>query len=312
MTEGSLQNTSRSGEELSFEVFGRRMTAKRWGTVGGTPTLAVHGWLDNANSFDVLAPALPELDMVAVDLAGHGHSDHRVPGDYYLNFFDVQDILAIAEQLDWNEFNLIGHSMGAEISTEVAGLFPERIRRLVMIDGLMATGGTTDSERLERNRTAIVESVRAEHRSPKVFDSTEAMAARVAEATGQSIEASRTLVSRGFKTVAGGVTWRTDPRIRGATPLRPTRDQINLLLGRCHVPTLLMVAEAGDRWFASEVSYAEQHHPDLQLRRLPGPHHLHLEMPFALRVIEEIRSFLALDQRSDEDSGCDTAISSAS
>lgn len=295
MAEVAVENTSRAGEELSFDIFSRRMTAKRWGPLNGTPTLAVHGWLDNANSFDVLAPALPELDLVAVDLAGHGHSDHRSMGAHYLNYYDVRDLLAIVEELGWSEFNLIGHSMGAEISTELAGLFPERVKRLVMIDGLMATGGVTDAERLERNRAGIEESVRAEHRKPKVFAEPEAMAVRVAEATGQSLEASRTLVARGFITVEGGVTWRTDPRIRGATPLRPTREQINLLLTSVTMPTLLMIAEAGDRWFASEVAYAEQHIPDLTLLSLPGPHHLHLEQPYALRVIEEVRRFLALD-----------------
>ena len=295
MAEANLTNLCRSGEELSFEIFGRRMTAKRWGEASGMPTIAVHGWLDNANSFDVLAPALPELDIVAVDLAGHGHSDHRQPGVHYLNYYDVQDVLAIAQALGWSRFNLIGHSMGAEISTELAGLFPERLQRLVMIDGLMATGGATDEERLERNRRAIMESVSEEHKSPRVFADTNAMAARVCEATGQSMEASVTLVARGHKVVEGGVTWRSDPRIRGATPLRPTRAQIDLLLAGTAVPSLLMVAAAGDRWFAPEVPEAEKHHPDLQLVRLPGPHHLHLEAPYAQRVIEEVRRFLELD-----------------
>jgi pimeloyl-ACP methyl ester carboxylesterase len=271
------------------------MTAKRWEAVEGYPTLAVHGWLDNASSFDVLAPALPELDIVALDLAGHGHSDHRPPGVHYLNYYDAQDVLAVANALGWDRFNLIGHSMGAEISVEVAGLFPERVHRLVMIDGLMATGGSTEEERRDRNREAIREALREEHRQPRVFADTAAMAKRVSEATGQSLDSSRLLVERGHKTVEGGVTWRTDPRIRGATPLRPSRAQIDLLLEGCRVPTLLMVAEGGDRWFAAEVENAEARHPEMTLKRLPGPHHLHMEAPYVERVIDEVRTFLKLD-----------------
>lgn len=285
----------RLGEEISFEIFDRQITAKQWGSPEGVPTLCVHGWLDNASSFDVLAPGLPELNLVAVDLCGHGHSDHRPAGMHYLNYYDVLDLLAVADALGWASFNLIGHSMGAEISVELTGLFPERVRTLVMIDGLMATGGTTDTERLERNREAIREALRQDHRQPKVFPDTAAMAARVCEATGQSAESARLLVERGHKAVEGGVTWRTDPRIRSATPLRPTRDQIDLLLAACEVPTLLMVAEGGDRWFADELTNAQARHPRLTLERLAGPHHLHMEAPYAADVLARTRKFIGLN-----------------
>ena len=284
----------RRGEETSFEVFGRRMAAKRWGNPEGTATLCVHGWLDNASSFDVLAPELPELDIVAVDLCGHGHSDHRPAGMHYINYYDVLDLLAITDALGWDSFNLIGHSMGAEISVELTGMFPDRVRKLVMIDGLMATGGASDEERLTRNREAIREALREEHRQPKVFADTTAMAARVREATGQSLESAGLLVERGHKEVDGGVTWRTDPRIRSATPLRPTRAQIDLLLSACQVPTLLLVAEGGDRWFADELANAQTQHPMLTMERVAGPHHLHMEAPFAREVIARSRRFLEL------------------
>lgn len=285
----------RLGEEVSFEIFGRQMAAKAWGHPDGVPTLCVHGWLDNASSFDVLAPGLLELNLVAVDLCGHGHSDHRPIGAHYVNYYDVLDLLAVADALGWEAFNLIGHSMGAEISVELAGMFPERVQRLVMIDGLMATGGASDAERLERNRQAIREALDDEHRTPKTFPDTAAMAARVREATGQSLESATLLVERGHKVVEGGVTWRTDPRIRSATPLRPTRAQIDLLLEACAVPTLFMVADAGDRWFADELPNAEARHPMLTLERLAGPHHLHMEAPFAEAVLASTRKHLRLD-----------------
>ncbi|MEM8768285.1 MAG: alpha/beta hydrolase, partial [Pseudomonadota bacterium] len=86
----------RQGDETVFEVFGRRITAKRWGDPAGEPTLALHGWLDNAATFDRLAPLLPELNLVALDFAGHGLSDHRPPGVHYHSFTDIQDVMAVA------------------------------------------------------------------------------------------------------------------------------------------------------------------------------------------------------------------------
>ncbi|MGH8605107.1 MAG: alpha/beta fold hydrolase, partial [Gammaproteobacteria bacterium] len=60
-----------------------RFTAKRWGSDQGAPLIALHGWLDNAASFDPLASYLDEFDLVALDLAGHGLSDHRPKGVHY-------------------------------------------------------------------------------------------------------------------------------------------------------------------------------------------------------------------------------------
>ena len=127
-------------KELAFDVNGLRLTAKAWGDPAGTPTLALHGWLDNANTFDGLAPLLPELDLVAPDFAGHGFSSHRATGVHYTSFADVQDALAIANGLGWERFNVIGHSMGASVAAELAGLFPERILRAVMVDGFALVG----------------------------------------------------------------------------------------------------------------------------------------------------------------------------
>lgn len=55
-------------EELELQTPWLRLAARAWGPSGGLPVLAVHGWLDNAASFDVLAPLLPGMRLVAVDL----------------------------------------------------------------------------------------------------------------------------------------------------------------------------------------------------------------------------------------------------
>ncbi|HQC73883.1 MAG TPA: alpha/beta hydrolase, partial [Candidatus Competibacteraceae bacterium] len=69
-----------TGTALELSTPYLRLAARAWGPADGLPVLAVHGWLDNAASFDALAPLLPELRLVALDLPGHGHSAHRPPG----------------------------------------------------------------------------------------------------------------------------------------------------------------------------------------------------------------------------------------
>ncbi len=282
------------GEEFSTTAFGRQLTGKRWGNPAGAPTIALHGWLDNANTFDRLAPLLPELNLLALDFAGHGRSEHRPAGTHYLPTDDVQDVLAVADALGWQTFTLIGHSMGAEVGSLLAGLFPERVERAVMIDGYVSTGGTTPAERVDQTREALERMLQAP-KSPKVFPSTDAMAQRVTEATDQSIDAARSLVQRGHKAVDGGVTWCTDARIRAPGPVRANREYFDELMRRCTVPCLLLIAEQGDDWFRSDLDDIQAHHPQLSIERMSGPHHVHLEPDYVDEVGRRVRRFLSLD-----------------
>ena len=290
----------RAGESAEFTVFGRKMAAKLWGDPDGKPTFALHGWLDNANTFDRLAPLLPELNLVALDFAGHGLSEHRPPGVHYHSFTDIQDVMAIARQLNWEKFYLLGHSMGASISSELAATFPERVAGSVLIDGFIATGGVTMEERIGQNREAIEKMLTAHEKAPRIYPDAATMAERVTQATDQTLAAARVLVERGHKAVAGGVTWRTDPRIRFSTPLRHTRETINCLLEDSVAPALLIVAEQGDRWYQGEIPEARAHHPNLTIRTMPGPHHIHLEPDYVAQVAELSREFFDLDNDNNE------------
>jgi len=70
--------------ELELELPHLRLAAQVWGDPLLPRLLALHGWLDNAASFDRLAPLLCEhFHIVALDLPGHGRSGHRPPGTWY-------------------------------------------------------------------------------------------------------------------------------------------------------------------------------------------------------------------------------------
>lgn len=89
------------------------LKAKVWGPPDGLPVFAIHGWLDNAGTFDTLIPLLPKnLRIVAVDIPGHGYSD-PFPPDIAYNFVDcILAIERLARHFEWNKFSLIGHSLG--------------------------------------------------------------------------------------------------------------------------------------------------------------------------------------------------------
>jgi hypothetical protein len=108
------------------------------------------------------------------------------------------------------------------------------------------------------------------------------------------MDAASVLVERGHKHVEGGVTWRTDPRIRYPTPLRHSREQIDLLLKNATSPAVLIVAEQGDTWYQAEIENGRAQHPNLRIERMNGTHHIHLEPAYVDKVAEFIRQFWVL------------------
>ena len=107
-------------EEFSADIAMGRIGGLRGGEAGGTRVLALHGWLDNAASFLPLADHLSGIELVVPDLPGHGHSVHIGPGAEYTSGVAVNAVLDLADALGWDEFCLLGHSMGAGVASLLA------------------------------------------------------------------------------------------------------------------------------------------------------------------------------------------------
>lgn len=111
------------------------LAAKDWGDAKAKPILALHGWQDNANSYDLLIPYLkPKYRIISLDFIGHGHSSHLAPGLFYSPNSFIMDIQRVADYFDWDQFSIIGHSMGGGMGHVYAMLFPDRLKTLVTID----------------------------------------------------------------------------------------------------------------------------------------------------------------------------------
>ena len=100
----------------------------------GTVVL-VHGFMDAAGTWDRVAPTLVEAGfrVLAPDMRGFGKGPRVPPGAYY-HFVDyVADLAGLTPE---EPFSLVGHSMGGTIVTYFAGAFPERLKSLVVLEGL--------------------------------------------------------------------------------------------------------------------------------------------------------------------------------
>ncbi len=286
---------SHEAEEIELPVGPLRLAARVHGPADGIPVLALHGWLDNAASFEPLAPLLDGLRLVALDLPGHGHSDHRPPGTHY-HFIDyVEDVLGAADALGWERFALLGHSLGGAVATFVAGACPGRITRLGLIEALGPL--TEDPDEAPRRLAHALERARVRGDRPaRTYPAIEqAIEARQA-AGGLDESAARLLVERATVAVEGGVQWRSDRRLRLPAPYRFTEEQVLAVLRTIRAPTHLVV---GDRGLVPMARPALEQRvaaiDGLAIDHLEGHHHLHMESPGPVAGV--LGPFLAARQR---------------
>ena len=251
--------------------------------------MALHGWLDNANSFDLVAPELSGFDIFALDFAGHGRSDHRPAHTPYLGILDVQDVIAAANQLQWEHFSLLAHSMGAEVSAHIIGLFPDRIERLFAIDGYAET--VSNERWLKLHRDSIDQNLTREAGSLRVFPNREDMAQSVAKFTGQTVASARILVERGSKAVDGGYSWASDPRVRWSDALGITREQMDHNIGSFGGEVLVVGADNGLKWYRGDLERLTADFENFEFTTMAGSHHMHMDTDTA-ELIEAIQSFL--------------------
>ncbi|HZX77632.1 alpha/beta hydrolase [Lysobacter sp.] len=271
-----------------------RIAGLRAGEPGAPRVLALHGWLDNAASFVPLAEHLRGIELVAPDLPGHGASAHLPPGADYSFAAAVNSVLDIADALGWDRFSLLGHSMGAGISSLVAAACPQRIERLVAIEALGALAEVPERT-VKRLREAIAAMRALSGKSLRVFPDV-AIAVRARMNAGAQVgsrleeSAARLLVERGIAPVEGGFVWSTDPRLTLPTMQRMTEPQIRDLVAGIECPTRVIFAEPAQPYLPDPLRRDRAGLlPRGELIVMDGGHHLHMEQP--QRVAEAIGDF---------------------
>lgn len=116
--------------------------ANRYITLGHGPhkVLALHGWFGSARSWEPLHAALnpEEFTYVFMDCRGYGEA-RALQGEYTMAEV-ARDALALADQLGFERFSLMGHSMGGVAIQHLLLAAPHRVRKLVAITPVPASG----------------------------------------------------------------------------------------------------------------------------------------------------------------------------
>lgn len=278
-----------TAREITLELPHRRLEALQWGSDDGSPLLAIHGWLDNAATFSSLAPFFEDFRFIALDLSGHGRSEHR-PEAHSHYFVDwVPEIIESADSLGFDDFALVGHSMGAGISSLVPAAVPGRVSRLVLLEG--AGPLTTPPEEAP---ALLKRALEDEHRiagsSARIHpDLASAVAAR-RHGTDLDPASARILVERSVETVDEGVRFTFDPRLRTRSRWRFTEEQVLAFLEAIDCPVLAVRAAQGWPVPEEQMNIRLDAIPDVTRVEIEGGHHVHLTHPE--RVAPAMREFL--------------------
>jgi len=227
-----------------FQSQGLKLHFTDWGNASAPPLLLVHGGLDHSRSWDHLAQALAaDFHVVAPDLRGHGDSAWATGSSYSLADH-VYDLTNLVKSESFGPVAIVGHSMGGMVSLTYAGAFPERVSKLVVLDGVTnfparrpkpadvrIADWAGDLDKLAQRKI---------HRYATVADGADRIVGRNPRLTrAQAMH----LATHGMKrNDDGSFSWKYDPYLRARAPYRLSLDDNTGLWSRIACPTLLVAA----------------------------------------------------------------------
>lgn len=274
--------------EREFDIEGLHIHAREWGE-HGIPVLALHGWLDNAASFDALGELLAGVHFLAIDLPGHGLSDNKPAHATYQIWDDLLVILAVADAMGWDEFVLLGHSRGAIMSMLLAAACPERIQSLVCLDGLIPGPLTIDESAIQLGKF-LKDYRNIGARKPRIFSSIDDIVTARRRVMPMGEAAARKISERAAIKTETGFIWNNDPRLKAASAFKLSEEHLRVMLSAHAVPVLLVLAEDGFARFSQLLDFASCI-DNCRVVHLSGSHHFHMEEA-AVEIAELVSYFL--------------------
>ena len=214
-----------------------------WGQDGLPPLLLVHGGLDHARNWDWVARSLREhFHVYAMDLRGHGNSAWA-PGALYSVAEHVFDVSTLVDTLDAAPISLIGHSLGGILTLLYSGLYPDRVRKVIAIEGLGLPAAHRIHKPAPDRMRAWIESVRQTDKSePRSYPNLEAAVERMKEANPHlSDEVARHLTLHGTNWNAdGSLSWKFDNYVRCLPPYGHDMNEQRAIYSEITCPALLV------------------------------------------------------------------------
>jgi pimeloyl-ACP methyl ester carboxylesterase len=279
-------------ECFELRLRGLRHHVTRWPGDDPAPVVLLHGWADTGDTFQFLVDEMStRRSFVAPDLRGFGRSEWPAEGYWFPDYFADLEALLDALVPD-GPVTLVGHSMGGNIATLYAGIRPQRVDRVVCIEGF-GLARTTPAQAPARYREWL-----DQLRTPPAFarfPSLEAFAQLLARRNPRLPAERAAFIAAAWSELHadGSVTMRADPAHKRVNAVLYRREEAEFVWREIAAPVLYVVAEQSD--FLPRLG--EDGRPESMARLIPrlepclvpdAGHMVHHEQPERLaRAIED-------------------------
>ena len=258
-----------------------RYHVRVWGEpiVGKAPLVMVHGWMDVAASWQFVVDALREdQHVIAPDWRGYGLTESPPVDNYWFPDYLADLDFLLDHYSPSAAVNLVGHSMGGNIAMLYSGSRPERVRRLVNLEGFGMAA--TRPSQAPRRYAKWMDELKAFHRGElalKGYDSANGVARRLMK-TNQRLSQDKAdwLATRWARPEADG-QWRilgdAAHKITNASLFRV--DEVLEIYKNISAPTLSVEASDNslEKWWQGKYTLSEYHE---RLRSVPTAQRAHV------------------------------------
>lgn len=286
----------RHSESRFIDVRGMRYHVRRWPRAGAPKMVLLHGWMDVCASFQFMVDALrADWDVYAPDWRGYGLTEWSKADCYWFPDY-VADLDVLLDSIDRDKAaNLVGHSLGGNVACLYAGIRPERVARLVNLEGFGLP--QTRPEQAPKRYRHWLDELR-ERPQLRPYDDLAALAARLRQNNPRLSQARADFLAAHWgKEEQGKVVLRGDPAHKIVNPLLYRYEEVRAIWQQVSAPVLWVDAAQSDTLARMRMDPAEQAERRAAFRNLrhetvqDAGHMLHHDQPEA--VARLVEAFLA-------------------
>ncbi len=278
-------------------VRGLRTHVRHWGREGAPKLFMVHGWMDVAASFQFVVDCLQgDWHVIAPDWRGFGESQRTASDTYWFADYVADLDLLLDHYAPGQAVNLLGHSMGGNVVGVYAGVRPDRVGKLINLEGFGLP--TTTPDQAPRRLAKWLDALR-EPPTLRSYSSRQGVAARLQKTNPRLTDARADFLSRHWAAENAAGEWEIlgDPLHKQPGPLLYRVDEVMACWSAITAPVLWVEAEDTNMWqwmgpkeqARVEVDRRLGHLQRVSACMLPDAGHmLHHDQPELLaRLIEE-------------------------
>ncbi len=220
-----------------------RYHVRCWGEAGAPQLFLLHGWMDVSASFQFLVDSFArDWQVIAPDWRGFGLSEWARDGYWFPDYYADLDALLEIYQPD-TAVNLLGHSMGGNVACTYAGIRPQRVAKLVSLEGFGAS--RMQAGEAPQRYARWLEQLAAPP-AFRPYASFDAVAARLQKSNPRLGPERAQFLARhwGRETADGAIELRSDPKHKVVNPVLSRIDELLACWHRVTAPVLWLRGDA--------------------------------------------------------------------